>query len=139
VADIHQGRGYVYSLQYHLVWCVKYRRQVLTGQAAEDLKQLLETIASDNGFRILEMETMEDHVPLMLDCTPQHYLPSLAKALKGVWARLLFKAHPELKQQLWGGHLWNPSYFAATVSEQTEAQISNYLRSQKGKGPHASA
>ena len=23
------GRGYVYSLQYHLVWCTKYRKQVL--------------------------------------------------------------------------------------------------------------
>jgi len=23
------GRGYVYSLQYHLVWCTKYRKKVL--------------------------------------------------------------------------------------------------------------
>jgi len=37
----------------------------------------------------------------------------------------------ELKMKLWGGHLWNPSYFIATVSENTEEQIRNYIKSQK--------
>ena len=27
--DLTYGRGYVYSLQYHLVWCTKYRKKVL--------------------------------------------------------------------------------------------------------------
>lgn len=45
------------------------------------------------------------------------------KALKGVSARLLFKEFPLLKKKLWGGYLWNPSYFVATVSEHTEEQI----------------
>lgn len=44
------------------------------------------------------------------------------KALKGVSARLL-KEFPLLKKKLWGGHLWNPSYFVATVNEHTEEQI----------------
>ena len=56
---------------------------------------------------------------------------AIAKVLKGVSARLLFKQYPELKKQLWGGHLWNPSYFVATVSENTEEQIRNYINSQK--------
>ena len=38
-----------------------------------------------------------------------------------------------LKQQLWGGHLWNPSYFVATVSENTEEQIRKYIQQQKEK------
>lgn len=54
----------------------------------------------------------------------------MLKALKGVSARLLFKSHPEIKQSLWGGHLWNPSYFVATVSEKTEEEIRQYIRSQ---------
>ncbi|HCU8684658.1 TPA: transposase, partial [Enterococcus faecium] len=52
---------------------------------------------------------------------------------KGASARLLFKKHPELKQLLWGGHLWNPSYFVATVSENTEEQIRKYIQNQKKK------
>lgn len=58
-------------------------------------------------------------------------LPDIIKALKGVSARLLLKQYPELKKQLWDGHLWNPSYFVATVSENTEEQIRNYINSQK--------
>ena len=60
-----------------------------------------------------------------------HYIPSVVKAFKGVSARLLFKMHPKLKHTLWGGHLWNPSYFVATVSENTEEQIRQYIHSQK--------
>lgn len=32
MAEIIYGRGYVYSIQYHIVWCVKYRRKVLLGE-----------------------------------------------------------------------------------------------------------
>ena len=39
----------------------------------------------------------------------------------------------ELKKKLWGGHLWNSSYFVATVSENTEEQIRKYIQNQKKK------
>lgn len=60
--------------------------------------------------------------------------PDYRKALKGVSARLLMKEFgEELKRKLWGGHLWNPSYFVATVSENTEEQIRKYIQNQKRK------
>ncbi|OCN03764.1 transposase [Erysipelotrichaceae bacterium MTC7] len=79
------------------------------------------------------MESHKDHIHLLIECNPQHYIPSIVKAFKGVSARLLFKKHPELKQQLWGGHLWNPRYFVATGSNNTEKQIRAYIQSQKKK------
>lgn len=58
----------------------------------------------------------------------------MIKELKGVSARLLMKEFgEELKRKLWGGYLWNPSYFVATVSENTEEQIRKYIQSQKRK------
>lgn len=42
-------------------------------------------------------------------------------------------AYSELKKQLWRGHLWNPSYFVATVSDNTRTQIQEYIASQKMK------
>jgi REP element-mobilizing transposase RayT len=61
-------------------------------------------------------------------------IPDIMKALKGVSARLLMKEYGIIiKKKLWGGHLWNPSYFVATVSENTEEQILNYINSQKEK------
>lgn len=128
------GRGYVYSIQYHIVWCVKYRHKIITPTIETKLIQILNKIANDNNFIIIGINSNLDHIHLLIDCTPQHYIPDIIKALKGVSARLLMKDCGDiLKQKLWGSHLWNPSYFIATVSENTEEQIKNYIKNQKQK------
>lgn len=128
---VHHGRGYVYSIQYHLVWCTKYRHDVLLDRIEFDTKLIMKDIAVKHEIKIVEMETDKDHIHLLIECKPQHYIPNLVKAFKGVSARRLFNLHPELKKRLWGGHLWNPSYFIATVSENTEEQIRSYIQNQK--------
>ncbi len=80
------------------------------------------------------MEVMPDHVHLLLDCSPQHFIPDIVKTLKGYSARLLFKEMPELKKRLWGGHLWNPSYFVTSVREISETAVRQYIESQKERG-----
>lgn len=133
MGKVTHGRGYTYTIQYHIVWCTKYRHKIIQGKVETTLKEIIGQIAEDNNFRIEEMESDLDHIYLLIDCSPQHYIPNIIKALKGVSARLLFKVHPEIKQKLWGGHLWNPSYFIATVSENTEEQIREYIIGQKIK------
>lgn len=133
MSQVYNGRGYVYSIQYHIVWCVKYRHKILTMEIENTLKEMLYKIAEDNNFKIVLMNGDLDHIHLLIECNPQHYIPDIMKALKGVSARLLMKEYAELKRKLWGGHLWNPSYFVATVSENTEEQIRNYINSQKQK------
>ena len=133
--EIKSGRGYVYAIQYHIVWCVKYRHSVLVGAVDVRLQELLKQIALDNGIEIQGCNTDKDHVHLLISCTPQHYIPDMIKALKGVSARLLMKEYGDtLCKKLWGGHLWNPSYFVATVSENTEEQIRKYIQNQKKEG-----
>ena len=132
--ELSYGRGYVYSLEYHVVWCVKYRHKVIDENIEASLKEIILKIAEDNEFKVLEFTTDKDHVHLLISCSPQHYIPNILKALKGVSARLLMKKHGEvLKNKLWGEHLWNPSYFIATVSENTEEQIREYIHRQKEK------
>ena len=125
------GRGYVFKIQYHIVWCVKYRRSVLCGEIETALKEELQICANDLGFQIVAMECMPDHVHLLIDCSPQHYIPTIIKILKGNTARRLFLKYPSLKEQLWDGHLWNPSYFVTTVSENTASKIEEYIQHQK--------
>ncbi|MDT3428487.1 putative transposase [Paenibacillus forsythiae] len=133
MSEIKHGRGYVYAIQYHIVWCVKYRHKILVEEIDVRLKEILVQIASDNNFTISDIESDSDHIHLLVDCTPQHSIPGMIKALKGVSARLLFKEFPKIRQKLWGGNLWNPSYFVATGSEHTEAQIRTYIQNQKVK------
>ena len=125
------GRGYVYAIEYHIVWCVKYRRKVLTEPVEERLRALLEKYASENEFTIAEFNTDKDHVHLLIEASPQHYVPNIIKGMKGVSARGIFKSFPNLKAKLWGGHLWNPSYFVATVSDHLEDEVKKYIQSQK--------
>mgnify|MGYP002526353261 CR=1 FL=1 len=127
------GRGYVYSLQYHLVWCTKYRKGVLTGIIAEEIKESLHTTAEELGITIDVMEVMPDHIHMLIQTKPQIRLSDAIKILKGNSARSLFMAHPEVKKQLWGGHLWNPSYCIVTVSDRSHDQVKHYIESQKSK------
>jgi len=133
MSQVYHGRGYIYSIQYHIVWCVKYRHKILDTVRENKLKEILNKIAEDNKFTIILINGDLDHIHLLIECSPQHYIPDIMKALKGVSARLMMKQYPQLKRKLWGGHMWNPSYFVATVSENTEEQIRNYINSQKEK------
>ena len=123
LTDLTYGRGYVYSLQYHIVWCTKYRKQILRNGVDTDLKEMLQQLAAEYQFRIMAMEVMPDHVHLLLDCRPQFRISDMVKILKGNTARWLFLKRPELKASLWGGHLWNPSYCAVTVSDRSREQV----------------
>lgn len=132
--DITHGRGYVYSIQYHIVWCVKYRHKILTPEIENRLTEIINTIAEYENFQILECNTDKDHIHILISCSPQHYIPNIIQKLKGVSSRILMKEFGEvLKRKLWGGHLWNPSYFIATVSENTEEQVRKYIQNQKTK------
>lgn len=127
--DITHGRGYVYSIQYHIVWCVKYRHKILTPEIENRLTEIINTIAEYENLQKLECNTDKDHIHILISCSPQHYIPNIIQKLKGVSSRILMKEFGEvLKRKLWGGHLWNPSYFIATVSENTEEQVRKYIQ-----------
>ena len=132
-SDLTYGRGYVYNLQYHIIWCTKYRHPVLVNGIDEDCKEMLKEIAEDYRFTINAIEVMPEHIHLLVKCSPQFCIPSMMKIMKGNIARKLFIKHPELKDSLWGGHLWNPSYCILTVSERSTEQITEYINSQKDK------
>lgn len=131
--ELSYGRGYVYLLRYHVVWCTKYRREVITGTVFTDMLDYIQKSAEQIGVTLEEVELIPDHVHLMIKADPQVYIPNMIKILKGNTARWKFMSHPEIKAKLWGGHLWNPSYFITTVSDRNTEQIREYIRNQKKK------
>ena len=94
---------------------------------------MLYELAEEYKFNILAMEVMPDHIHLLLDCKPQFFISDMMKIMKGNLARQLFLSRPELKQELWGGHLWKPSYCAVTVSDRSRDQVMSYIEGQKEK------
>ncbi len=79
LSKVYYGRRYVYSIQYHLVWCVKYRDEILVDQIDTDIKELLNQIAETNDSVIIEMKSDKDHIHLLIECKPQHYIPNIVK------------------------------------------------------------
>lgn len=131
--DVTHGRGYVYSLQYHIVWVTKYRKPIFIGDIKIDMKNYLLYTLKSLDMNVIAIEIMSDHIHLLVNCKPQLRLSDAIKILKENTARWLFLKYPEIKKQLWGGHLWNPSYFVATVSDRTLEQIEHYINNQKTK------
>ena len=115
------------------VWCTKYRKKVLKDGIDAECKRMLYNLAEEYKFQILAMEVMPDHIHLLVDCRPQFYISDMIKIMKGNIARQMFLAHPELKKELLGGHLWNPSYCAVTVSDRSREQVCSYIEGQKEK------
>ncbi|MBS7001602.1 MAG: IS200/IS605 family transposase [Clostridiaceae bacterium] len=127
------GIIFIWKKIYLLLKKILYRKKVLTNGVDQECKEMLQEIAQEYQFRILAMEVMPDHIHLLLDCKPQFFVSDMIKIMKGNLARQLFLAHPELKRELWGGHLWNPSYCAVTVSDRSREQIMAYIEGQKEK------
>lgn len=133
VRRISYGRTNAYSIQYHIVFCTKYRKKILNQDIMGDLINIMQNIADKNTWSIDTINGEEDHMHLLVNATPQDFIPNIIKSLKGPASRELYKKHPELKEQLWGGHLWSPSYFVGTTNENTADQIRSYIEQQGNK------
>ena len=129
--DWVSGRTCVYNIGYHIVWSTKYRRHAIVGDVETRLKVLLQEIASEHGFIVENMEVMPDHIHVFASAHPKVPPSTLVKLLKGVSARKLFIEFPELRSKLWGGHLWNPSFYVGTAGSMSKDVIMRYIDEQK--------
>ena len=90
------GRGYVYDLYYHIVWCVKYRHKILLNDIKDDLIDIIKNICINNNYELVEINIDLDHVHLLIGLSPQDSIPVVMKTLKGVSARLLISKFKEI-------------------------------------------
>ena len=106
---------------------------ILEGLIVEEIKGYLLEILRSLGMIPNDIIIKPDYIHLFVDCTPQLRLPDAIKAIKGQIAWRLLSNHPELKQELYNGHLWSRSYLAVTPSDKTAQQIKEYINKQKNK------
>ena len=123
-------KGIVFKNQYHVVFCPKYRRSVLTEEIEGRLKEILLLKAQEMDVSIEAMEVMPNHVHLFLSFDPRLGIHKVITALKGTTSRLLREEFPSLKSRL--PSLWTRSYFCCTVGHISEAAVKSYIEEQKG-------
>jgi len=119
----------MYSCKYHVVWCPKYRRKVLTGQIAERLKEIVQGVAAETEAEILEIDVMPDHVHLLCEVDPQFGIAKFVRLCKGRSSRLLRQEFPTLKSRL--PTLWTNSWFCSTLGGAPLSVVKQYIEQQK--------
>ena len=129
--DMRSNNNVVYICRYHVVFCPKYRRKVLTPPIDERLKTILAEQIERWGQDLIELEVMPDHVHLLVGCDPQFGIHRLVKLLKGHSSHALRAEFPALKRRL--PSLWTNSYFVSTVGGVTLETLNRYVESQKGR------
>ena len=116
---------------YHLIWCPKYRRKVLTGDIEQRLKELLLIKSQDISVKIEQMEVMPDHVHIFVKTDPTNSPHYIVQQLKGYTSRLLRQEFASLKSRL--PTLWTRSYFCESVGHISESTVKRYIENQKNQ------
>jgi putative transposase len=118
----------VYRCTFHVVWCPKYRRKVLTGLVDHRLKDIIRDIRAERAASIQAIETMPDHVYLLVTCDPQFGIHRLIKQVNGRTSRISRQEFPHLKPRL--PTPWTNSYFVATTDGPTPDIVKRYIENQ---------
>jgi putative transposase len=128
---LRSNSNLVFRCAFHVVWCPKYRRRVIGGRMEERLKQLIREVVEEKGAWLVELETMPDHVHLLVEVDPQYGIHKLVKAIKGRTSRVLREEFAWLRSKL--PTLWTNSYFVATVGGAPLSAIKRYVEQQKSR------
>jgi putative transposase len=127
--DYKSNNNVVYSCKYHVVWCPKYRRSVLSGDVEKRLKTILRETAREKRADVLELEVLPDHVHLLIEVDPQYGIHRMVRQLKGRSSHILRREFPSLTTRL--PTLWTHSYFVSTAGGAPLAGIKQYIENQK--------
>lgn len=123
------NKNVVFSCKYHVVWCPKYRRDVLVNGADMRLKEIIRQGCLETDSEILEMEVMPDHAHLLVEVDPQFGVHHLVKLIKGRSSRLLRQEFRWCRTRL--PSLWTNSYFVSTVGGAPLEIVKQYIEQQK--------
>lgn len=129
--DIDRSAHAVYSLHYHIIFVIKYRRKALhTDKIRERLKEIFRELAPGLKIEITGMEPAEDHIHMLIKGTPSTDLVKVTNTLKGVSSRYLRQEFPEIKNLLWGDSFWSDSKFIASTGQVSLDVLMKYVESQ---------
>ena len=126
-----RGAHTVYRLAYHFVWIPRYRRQVLTGDIARRLEELIGEICVVREWEIEALTVQADHVHLFVSCPPRDAPAKVMNVIKSITARELYAEYPRLRRTHWGGKLWATGYYVSSAGEHvTSDLIKRYIEYQ---------
>ena len=122
----------LWQCKYHVVWCPKYRFQILRGELGKSLRDIIRQLCEWRKIDILEGNIQIDHIQLVLSVPPKYWISEAIGFIKGKSAIKIFDVHHDLKRRYWGRHFWAKGYCVSTIGLD-EDQTRQYVRWQLHK------
>ena len=121
-----------YSLKVHIVLVTKYRKKLLKGSIADDVKQKIFDIANTRGYEIIAMEADKDHMHFLISYDTTDRFCDIVKIVKQETTYYLWQKYGSfLSKQYWKKRIfWSDGYFACSIGEVSSATIQKYIESQ---------
>ena len=121
-----------YNLKVHIVLVTKYRKQLLKGSVADDVKQKIFDIANIRGYEIITMETDKDHIHILLSYDTTDRVCDIVKIVKQETTHYLWQKYSSyLSKQDWKKKtFWSDGYFVCSIGEVSSATIQKYIENQ---------
>jgi putative transposase len=115
-----------------LVFVTKYRRGVFTDKILSRCEEIMASVCADFEAELTEFNGETDHVHLLVHYPPKTSVSKLVNSLKGVSARRLRQEYTgTMNRAIMHGHLWSPSYFAASCGGAPLSIIRQYIEQQQ--------
>ena len=121
-----------YNLKAHIVIVTKYRKQLLKGTIADDVKQKILDLCNSNGWNIIAMETDKDHIHFLIGYDTTYRVCDIVKVIKQQTTYHLWQKYSSfMSKQYWKKKIfWSDGYFACSIGEVSSATIQKYIESQ---------
>ena len=132
--ELRTGRHVVYNLHAHIVFVPRYRKHVFDPDALTQLRNFFRIVCADFETDLEEFNGESDNVHLLVRYPPKVAMSNLVNSLKGVSARRLRLARPDIARRYWRGGLWSASYFVASVEGASISILKTYIENQRAPG-----
>ena len=121
-----------YCLKVHIILVTKYRKQLLIGSIADDVKQKIFDIADTRGYEMIAIETDKDHIHFLLSYDTSDRVCDIVKIVKQETTYHLWQKYSSvLSRQYWKEKIsWSDGYSACSIGEISSATIQKYIESQ---------
>lgn len=94
---------------------------------------MIKTVAKEQNIKLLECETMVDHVHLLMGADDRAQLARAMNLLKGASSRRISQRFDGLKLDAGVNTFWQHRYAAKVVPEPAEASVRWYIRTQRDR------
>lgn len=116
-------------INYHFVFCPRYRRKVFNIKGVEDrFKTLVKDKCKEMEIEIIAIECDKDHTHMFLNCPPTLSPSDIMKNIKGYTSKILREEFIEMSKM---PSLWTRSYFVSTAGNVCSETIKKYVENQK--------